>query len=100
MSLGFFILEFLKSETLLVLLAEAKLVVLSATLSLKLHYQFGLRVYENFFTNRAVPPSFKCNLLLLIHEPSILLLSTNLIPLTLHKFSNFLLISLIFASKS
>ena len=100
MSLGFFILEFLKSETLLVLLAEAKLVVLSATLSLKLHYQFGLRVYEKFFTNRAVPPSFKCNLLLLIHEPSILLLSTNLIPLTLHKFSNFLLISLIFASKS
>ena len=100
MSLGFFILEFLKSETLLVSLAEAKLVVLSATLSLKLHYQFGLRVYEKFFTNRAVPPSFKCNLLLLIHEPSILLLSTNLIPLTLHKFSNFLLISLIFASKS
>ena len=100
MFLGFFILKFLKSETLLVLLAEAKLVVLSATLSLKLHYQFGLRVYEKFFTNRAVPPSFKCNLLLLIHEPSILLLSTNLIPLTLHKFSNFLLTSLIFASKS
>ena len=101
MFLGFFILKFLKSETLLVLLAEAKLVVLSATLSLKLHNQFGLRAYEKCFTNIAVPPSFKCNLLLLIHEPSILLLlSMNLIPLPLHKFSNFLLISLIFASKS
>ena len=74
MSLGFFILKFLKSETLLVLLAEAKLVVLSATLSLKLHNQFGLRAYEKCFTNIAVSPSFKCNLVLFIHEPSILLL--------------------------
>ena len=35
MFLRFFILKFLKSETLLVLLAEAKLVALSATLSLE-----------------------------------------------------------------
>ena len=48
MFLGFFVLKFLKSETLLVLLAEAKLVVLSATLSLKLHNQFGFRACENF----------------------------------------------------
>ena len=51
MFLGFFILKYPKSETLLVLLAEAKLVVLSATLSLKLHNQFGLRACERFFTN-------------------------------------------------
>ena len=99
MFLGFFILKFLKSETLLVLLAEAKLVVLSVTLSLKLHNQFGFRACEKFFTNRAVPLLFKCNLLLLRHEPSILLLLMNLIPLPLHKFSNFLLISLISSSK-
>ena len=55
MMLGFFILKFLKSETLLVLSVEVKLVVLSVTLSLKLHDQFGLRASENFFTNRAVP---------------------------------------------
>ena len=99
MFLGFFVLKFLKSETLLVLLAEAKLVVLSATLSLKLHNQFGFRACEKFFTNRAVPLLFKCNLLLLRHEPSILVLLMNLILLPLHKFSNFLLISLISSSK-
>ena len=43
MLLGFSILKFLKSETLLVLSAEAKLVVLSAKLLLKLNNQFGLR---------------------------------------------------------
>ena len=43
MFLGFSILKFLKSEIVMVLLAEAKLVVLSATLSLELHNQFGLR---------------------------------------------------------
>ena len=99
MFLGFFILKFLKSETLLVLLVEEKLVVLSVALSLKLHNQFGFRACEKFFTNRAVPLLFKCNLLLLRHEPSILLLM-NLILLPLHKFSNFLLISLISSSKS
>ena len=99
MFLAFFILKFLESETLLVLLAESKLVVLSATLSLKFHNHFGLRACEKFFTNRAVPLLFKCNLLLLRHEPSILLLLMNLIPLPLHKFSNFLLISLISSSK-
>ena len=92
MFLGFFILKFLKSEMLLALLAEAKLVVLSATLPLKLHNQFGLRASEKPFTNRTVPLLFKCNLLLLGHEPSILLLLINLIPLPLHRFSNFLLI--------
>ena len=100
MFLGFFILKFLKSETLLVLLAEAKLVVLSVTLWLKLHNQFGFRTCEKYFTNRAVPLLFKCNLLLLRHEPSILVLLMNLIPLPLHKFSKFLLISLISSSKS
>ena len=100
MFLGFFILKFPESETLLVFLAEAKLVVLSATLSLKLHNQFGLKVCEKCFTNWAVPLLFKCNLLLLRHEPSILVLLMNLIPLPLHKFSNFLLISLISSSKS
>ena len=40
----------LESETLLVLLAEAKLVVLSATLSLKLHNQFGLKsLWKNVY---------------------------------------------------
>ena len=72
MFLGFFVLRY-KSETLLVLLAEVKLVVLSATLSLKLDNQFGLRTCEKFFTNWAAPVLFKCNLLLLRHEPSILL---------------------------
>ena len=100
MFLGFFILKFLKSETLLILLAEAKLVVLLVTLSLKLHNQLGFRASQRFFTNRAVPLLFKCNLLLLRHEPSILVLLMNLIPLPLHKFSNFLLISLISSSKS
>ena len=92
MFLGFFILKFLKSETLLVLLAKANLVVLSVTLSLKLHNQFGFRACEKVFTNGAVPLLFTCNLLLLRHEPSILVLLMNLIPLLLHKFSNFLLI--------
>ena len=78
MFLGFFILKFLKSEILLVLLAEAKLVVLLVTLSLKLHNQFGFRACEKFFTNRAVPLLFKCNLILLRHEPTILVLLMNL----------------------
>ena len=51
MFLGFFVLKYPKSEKLLVLLAEAKLVVSSATLSLKLHNQSGLRAREKFFTN-------------------------------------------------
>ena len=51
MFLGFFSLKYPKSETLLVLLVEAELVVLSATLLLKLDNQFGLRACENFFTN-------------------------------------------------
>ena len=100
MFLGFFVLKFLKSETLLVLLAEAKLVVLSATLSLHLRNQFGLRACEKAFTHRVVPLLFKCNLLLPRHESSILSLLMNFIPLPLHKFSNFLLISLISSSKS
>ena len=70
MFLGFFILKYPKNETLLVLLTEAKLVVLSATLSLKLDNQFGLRTYEKFSTNWVVPLLFKCDLLLLMHEPS------------------------------
>ena len=94
MFLGFFILKFLKSETLLVLLV-LKLVVLSPTLSLKLHIQFDFRVCENFFTNRAVPLLFKGNLLLLRHEPSILVLLMKFIPLPSHKFSTFVLLSLI-----
>ena len=48
MLLGFFILKFLKSETLLVLSVEVKLVVLSVTLSLKLHDQFGFRACDKF----------------------------------------------------
>ena len=60
MFLGFFILKFFKRETLMVLLTEAKLVVLLATLSLKLHNQLGLRACEKIFTNRAVPFLFKC----------------------------------------
>ena len=99
MFLGFFILKFLKSETLLVLLSE-ELIVLSATLSFKLHNRFGLSAFENVFTNRAVLLLFKCNLLLLRNKPSILLLLMSLIPLLLHKLRNFLLISLIFSSKS
>ena len=49
MFFAFFILKFSKSETLPLLLAEAKLIVLSATLSLKLNNQFGLIVCEDFF---------------------------------------------------
>ena len=89
MFLGFFIFKFLKSETSLVLLVVAKLVVLSATLPLKLHNQFGLRAFEKVFTNRAVPLLFKCNLLLLRHEPSILLLLMNLLHLPLDKSPTF-----------
>ena len=48
MFLGFFILKYPKSETLLELLAEAKLVVLSVTLSVKLHNQFGFRACKKF----------------------------------------------------
>ena len=99
MFLGFFILKFLKSETMLVLLAEAKLVVLSITLSLKLHNQKlenCEKTCEKSFTNRAVPLLFKCNLLLLRHEQSILVLLMNLIPLPLHKFSNFLLSDVVY----
>ena len=77
MFLGFFVLRFLKCETMLVLLAEVELVVLSATLSLKLHDQFGLRACKRYFTNRAVPLLFKRNLLLLRREPSILLILMN-----------------------
>ena len=100
MFLGFFILKFLKSETFLVLLSE-ELVVLSATLSLKLHNHFGLSAFEKVFTNRAVTLLCKCNLLLLRNKPSILLLLLmSLIPLPLHKFCNFLLISLTFSLKS
>ena len=51
MFLGFFILKFPKIETLLALLGEAKLVVLSAKLSLKLYNQFGLSACETFFTD-------------------------------------------------
>ena len=55
MFLGFFILKFSKSETLLVLLAEVNLVVLPTTLLLKLYHQLGLRACETFFTNSIVP---------------------------------------------
>ena len=85
MFLGFFFLKLLKSETLLVLFAEAKLVILSARLSKR-------AVYLSVIL-------FQCNSLLLRHELSLLLLLMNLIPLPLHKFSNFLLISLITSSK-
>ena len=81
----------------LVLLAEAKLVALSARLLLKLYNQFGLSACEIFFTNWVVPLLFKCNLFLLRHEASILLFM-NRAHLPLDKFSNFLLISLIFSS--
>ena len=77
MFLGFFILKFLKSETLLVFLPEAKLVVLSAKLLLKLHNKFGLTACQKLFTNKTVPLLFKCNLLLLRHDPSELLLLMN-----------------------
>ena len=71
------------------------------TPSLKLHNQFGFRACEKIFTNRAVLLLFKYNLLLLRYELSVLLsLLMNLIPLHLPKFSNFLLIFLIFSSKS
>ena len=73
MFLGFFVLKFLRCETMLVLLAEVELVVLSATL----HDQFGLRACKRYFTNRAVPLLFKRNLLLLRREPSILLILMN-----------------------
>ena len=100
MFLGFFILKSSKSEALLLLLAWAKLIVSSTTLSLKLQNQFSLRASQNFFTNRAVPLLFKCNLLLFKHESSILLSFMNIIHLALHTFSSFLLISLISSSNS
>ena len=100
MFLGFFILKSSKSEALLVLLAEAKLIVLSTTLSLKLQNQFSLRASQKFFTNRAVPLLFKCNLFLLRHKSSILLSFMNIIHLPLHTFSSFLLIFLISSSNS
>ena len=50
--------------------------------------------------NREVPLLFKCNLLLLRQVLPILLLFIKIIPLPLHKFSSFLLVSLILSSKS
>ena len=48
MFLSFFIFLFFKSETLLVLLAEAKLVALSAALSLKIHNHLVKEPVKNF----------------------------------------------------
>ena len=55
---------------------------------------------ETFLINREVPLLFKCDLLLLRQVLSMLLLFIKIMPLLLHKFSSFVLISLILSSKS
>ena len=55
---------------------------------------------EKFLINREVPLLFKSNLLLLRQVLSVLLLFIKIILLPLHKFSSFLLVSLILFSKS
>ena len=67
------------------------------TLSLSFSFmsQAEFTALEKLLINREVPLLFKCDLLLLRQVLSMLLLFIKIIPLPLHKFSSFLLVSLI-----
>ena len=62
--------------------------------------QSGSTIFAKFFVKRAVPLLLKCNLLLFREELFTLLLSIKRIPFPLHRFSSFLLSSLISSSTS
>ena len=72
----------------------------TSSLSFPFMSQGKFTVLEKVLINREVPFLFKCNLLLLRQVLSMLLLFIKIIPLPLHKFSSFLLVSLILSSKS
>ena len=72
----------------------------TSSLSFPFMSQAEFTALEKFLINREVPLLFKCNLLLLRQVLSMLLLFIKIIPLPLHKFSSFLLVSLILSSKS
>ena len=67
------------------------------TLSLSFSFisQAEFTALEKLLINREVPLLFKCDLLLLRQVLSMLLLFIKIIRLPLHKFSSFLLVSLI-----
>ena len=71
----------------------------TSPLSFSFLSQTEFTAFKKFLINREVPALFKCNLLLLRQVLSMLLLSIKIIPLPLHKFSSFLLASLILSSK-
>ena len=56
-------------------------------------YEPDFTTFEKFLINRDVPLLFKCNLLLLRQVLSVLLSFINIMPLPLHRFSSFLLVS-------
>ena len=70
----------------------------TSSLSSSIMSQTKFTALENFLINRGV--KFKCNLLLLRQVLSMLQLFAKIILLPLHKFSSFLLASLILSSKS
>ena len=72
----------------------------TSSLSFPFMSQAEFTALEKFLINREVPLLFKCNLLLLRQVLSVLLLFIKIILLPLHKFSSFLLVSLILFSKS
>ena len=65
----------------------------TSPLSFSFMSQTEFTAYEIFLISRKVPLLFKCNLLLLRQVLSMLLLFIKIIPLTLHKFPSFLLVS-------
>ena len=71
----------------------------TSSLSFSLISQTEFTAFDKSLINREVPPLFKCDLLLLRQVLSMLLLFIKIIPLLLHKFSSFLLVSLILSSK-
>ena len=72
----------------------------TSSLSFSFMSQTEFTALEKLLINREVQLLFKCNLLLLRHVLSMLLLFIKIIPLPLHKFSSFLLVSFILPSKS
>ena len=92
---AFFDLKLFKGDTL-----ENKTMELFARLRTSFMTQTEFTAFEKCLINRDVPPLFKCNLLLLRQVLSVLLLFIKIIPLPLHKFSSFLLVSLVLSSKT
>ena len=65
-----------------------------------LSFSFMIQTESTALINGEVPLLFRCNLLLLWQVLSMSLLFIKIIPLPLHKFSRFLLVSLVLSSKS